>query len=117
MYIGVLNLRGNDIAFNPVFFSYLLIPLGHTPTLFIDITQLSDDVYQYITGLGILIEPYDSVLNYLENVGKQLKEGVRSFSLFPLVFANLPDLLPSSTCRKVLSCHLRLPWLSLQLLV
>lgn len=83
----ILNLRGNDINFNPVFFSYLIIPLqGHSPTLFINIDQLGDQVYQYLTGLGILIEPYDSIINHLENVGKQLKEGVSKIFRFPRRF-------------------------------
>lgn len=100
----ILNLRGNDIAFNPVFFAYLLIPLGHTPTLFINIDQVGDDVYQYLTGLGILIEPYDSVVSYLENVGKQLKEGVSKIWIASTTLVSNTFLF--FKLRKLLSFHL-----------
>ncbi|KAM0754247.1 putative cytoplasm protein [Meredithblackwellia eburnea MCA 4105] len=65
-----LNLRGSDIPFNPVFFSYLVIPVSSPPTLFINIDKLSKEVYEYLEGEGVLIEPYESVVEYLEGVAK-----------------------------------------------
>lgn len=74
--LGTLNLRGTDIDFNPVFFSYLYIPLTTPPTLFVNLEQLPTDVYAYIIASGILIEPYDSVIDHLKKVGAELEPDV-----------------------------------------
>ena len=73
-----LNLRGSDIAYNPVFFAYLFIPTSSTsePTLFIDIEQLPQKTYDYLQANKILIEPYDSVVKYLQGVGRDLSDDV-----------------------------------------
>lgn len=77
----MLNLRGSDIAFNPVFYASLVVPvLGH-PTLFVNIDQLPQDVYDDLMKNDILIEPYESTEEYLTNVGKGLQAGVGSPSL------------------------------------
>lgn len=75
-----LNLRGSDIAYNPVFFAYLVIPTSSTssPTLFIDIEQLPQKTYDYLQANKILIEPYDGVVSYLQGVGRDLTEEVSS---------------------------------------
>jgi Xaa-Pro aminopeptidase len=78
----MLNLRGGDIAFNPVFYASLVVPVVGHPTLFINIDQLPQDVYDYLMKNQILIEPYESIEEYLRTVGKGLKDGVRRLFLF-----------------------------------
>lgn len=79
MSVGMLNLRGGDIAFNPVFAAYLVVPVASAPTLFVEIEQLPQDVYDHLQRVGVLIEPYDSVVSYVSTVGASLQEGVRPF--------------------------------------
>ncbi|TNY17118.1 Creatinase/aminopeptidase [Rhodotorula diobovata] len=72
----LLNLRGSDIPYNPVFFSYLVLPTASAsrPTLFIDLSQVPQATYDYLTELDVLIEPYESFVEFLEGVGKVLSE-------------------------------------------
>ncbi|MBO4415873.1 MAG: aminopeptidase P family N-terminal domain-containing protein, partial [Lachnospiraceae bacterium] len=59
----ILNLRGSDVACNPVFLSYLVISCG-TSILFIQENALTDDVRSYLSQLGIETKPYDSIYEY-----------------------------------------------------
>ncbi|KAK4055446.1 hypothetical protein OIO90_003284 [Microbotryomycetes sp. JL221] len=69
-----LNIRGSDIAFNPVMFAYLVIPrTPEAPTLFIDIEQLPQTTYEYLSHNNIKIEPYDDVYKYTAGVGERLQ--------------------------------------------
>ncbi|KAM3955127.1 aminopeptidase P isoform 2-T2 [Aphomia sociella] len=71
-----LNLRGSDIDYNPVFFSYLII----TPTrvvVFWSSGSLPSPVTDQLKEEGVDIEarPYDTVVSYLENLAKSESEG------------------------------------------
>ncbi|GJJ09346.1 hypothetical protein Clacol_003568 [Clathrus columnatus] len=61
-----LNLRGNDIPFNPLFYSFLLITL-HGTTLFMEKAKLTDDISQYLTDLDVKTEEYDDIWNFLRH--------------------------------------------------
>lgn len=54
----LFNLRGNDIPYNPVFFSYAVVT-PTTSTLYIDEAKLNDAARQHLTGVDI--RPYDAV--------------------------------------------------------
>ncbi|KDE08101.1 X-Pro aminopeptidase [Microbotryum lychnidis-dioicae p1A1 Lamole] len=72
-----LNLRGSDIAFNPVFFAHLVIPIDarKKPTLFVDLEQLPQSVYEYLDQeVKVDIEPYEDVYKFLKTVGQGLGE-------------------------------------------
>lgn len=65
----LLNIRGNDVDYNPVVQSYfLLTPL--TRTLFIDTSKLSDQVKHELMNSGIVIQPYNSVFEALRQIKK-----------------------------------------------
>ena len=69
----LLNLRGNDIAFNPVFFSYLVIEKSDPAKihLFINpekLVSLSD----YLTSCNVQLHPYEEISRYLAGI----EEGV-----------------------------------------
>lgn len=57
-----LNLRGSDIDYNPVFFSYLIITHDKLH-LFIDESKLPNNWSQHLSDnkVDILIEPYDAI--------------------------------------------------------
>ncbi|KAM0275840.1 hypothetical protein ACHAQH_007350 [Verticillium albo-atrum] len=56
----LLNLRGSDIPYNPVFFSYAVVTLD-TATLFIDDTKLSHDSLETLKKNGIATKPYAGI--------------------------------------------------------
>eukprot|EP01083_Nonionella_stella_P093385 261704_1 len=62
----LLNLRGSDIEFNPVFFAYCLVTLNDV-TLFVDKSQISDDVAKHLSG-NASIEPYERVVDSLKSL-------------------------------------------------
>ncbi len=60
----LLNLRGSDVDFNPVFTSTLYIG-PNSGVLFIDTAKVPDDVRTYLAGYKIDVKPYDSAAAYL----------------------------------------------------
>ncbi|CEP01354.1 unnamed protein product (mitochondrion) [Plasmodiophora brassicae] len=63
----LLNLRGSDIAFNPVFFSYAIVTMEDV-LLFIDSNKLSTDVADYLSGLSVQVLPYDAIVTELSRL-------------------------------------------------
>lgn len=60
----LLNLRGSDIAFNPLFISHLLVEANQA-TLFIDGVKVSPELQQQLASDGVVIQPYDSAVKAL----------------------------------------------------
>ncbi len=60
----ILNIRGNDISYNPVVLSYLLISETNT-TLFIDSSKVTFELKKQLYNDGINIEEYNQVVNVL----------------------------------------------------
>ncbi|SMY26795.1 unnamed protein product [Zymoseptoria tritici ST99CH_1A5] len=56
----LFNLRGNDIPYNPVFFSYAVIT-PEEATLYIDETKLPEDAKAHLEGVNI--RPYESIFS------------------------------------------------------
>ncbi|MDE2224918.1 MAG: aminopeptidase P family protein [Xanthomonadaceae bacterium] len=56
----VLNLRGSDVEYNPVFLSHLLID-ARDATLFVEASKLDPKLQKAIAAAGIRIAPYDEV--------------------------------------------------------
>lgn len=70
----LFNLRGNDIPYNPVFFSYALITRT-TATLYVEESKLGPDVQKYL-GSAVEIKPYDALLSDTNQiVGAELAKG------------------------------------------
>ncbi|KAG0141806.1 hypothetical protein CROQUDRAFT_51169 [Cronartium quercuum f. sp. fusiforme G11] len=63
----LLNLRGSDISFNPVFFSYCWIGSKEGISLFISKEQINEEIEDYLEGLGIEIEDYESIWVIISN--------------------------------------------------
>lgn len=68
-----LNLRGSDIAYNPVFFAYVIAD-DESVTLFTD-NPLSAEVQHYCAENELQVEPYDQFWNRLSEKSSQLNEG------------------------------------------
>jgi Xaa-Pro aminopeptidase len=61
----VLNLRGNDIEYNPVFFSYLVLTKEPRKlALFVNAEKLGECA-EYLRANSVEIHPYDSCAAYL----------------------------------------------------
>ncbi|KAG8988728.1 hypothetical protein FRB94_000434 [Tulasnella sp. JGI-2019a] len=62
-----LNLRGEDVPFNPVFFAYLIITQEEA-ILFTEAGKIeSQSVQSYLEALGVAIRPYERVWSYLQS--------------------------------------------------
>ncbi|MEO0900072.1 MAG: aminopeptidase P family protein [Bacteroidota bacterium] len=70
----VLNLRGNDISYNPVFVSYALISLNLV-YLFVDEKKIPLDLRNQLSDDSIHVLPYGEIKSYLS----QLPEGESLF--------------------------------------
>lgn len=57
----VLNIRGNDIAYNPFVISFLYVSADGCHVLYVNREQV-EDIESYLSTLGISIEPYDEEL-------------------------------------------------------
>lgn len=56
----LLNLRGADIPYNPVFISYLWVT-QQSATLYIEPTKLTPEVSSYLAANGIMVCPYHTL--------------------------------------------------------
>ena len=64
----LFNLRGNDIPYNPVFFSYAVIT-PTTLTLYIDEHKLADTAKNHLEG--VTIRPYDAIFTDIASLASE----------------------------------------------
>jgi Xaa-Pro aminopeptidase len=68
----VLNLRGSDVDYNPVFLSHLLVD-ARGATLFVDATKLDANLQAKLANDGIRIAPYEAVGDSLGELSQDTK--------------------------------------------
>jgi Xaa-Pro aminopeptidase len=68
----VLNLRGSDIPYNPVFQAYLYIGLERA-VLFIDSSKVEHGVRQYLDELEVQLREYNDIWSFLRK--REMGEG------------------------------------------
>jgi Xaa-Pro aminopeptidase len=68
----ILNLRGGDIPYNPVFQSYLYVGLDRA-VLFIEIAKVGPEVQEYLDELGVEVREYNNVWQFLRK--REMGEG------------------------------------------
>lgn len=56
----LLNLRGSDVEYNPVFLSYLILTEGQA-LLYVDSAKLSENLVQVLAADGVELRAYDAV--------------------------------------------------------
>jgi len=54
----LLNLRGSDVSFNPVFLSYVIVDQGRA-TLYVDQGKLTPEVKEHLAAAGVAVKDYD----------------------------------------------------------
>jgi Xaa-Pro aminopeptidase len=73
----LFNIRGNDVAYNPVCLSYAVVSEKET-VLFIQPGKITEETANYIHSQGVVIADYNNITGY-----------IRSFALHPSPFAVL----------------------------
>jgi Xaa-Pro aminopeptidase len=68
----LFNLRGNDIPYNPVFFSYATIT-SSTATLYVDSSKLSSECENYLAENNIYVRPYERIFEDSQVLGQSLE--------------------------------------------
>lgn len=62
----LLNMRGDDIPYTPVFVSYLLVRESGAHVLYVSDKQVTPEVGTYLKGLGISVMPYEQAPAHLK---------------------------------------------------
>ncbi|KAL7929459.1 X-prolyl aminopeptidase [Trichoderma chlorosporum] len=66
----LFNLRGNDIPYNPVFFSYAVItPKG--AALYVDESKLDEECRAHLAKFNVAVKPYDTFFRDAEQLHQQ----------------------------------------------
>lgn len=61
----LLNLRGSDIEFNPVFYSYAIVTKEKKVKLFVNNRKFNTDVSQFLSTNNVDVRPYDDFFTEL----------------------------------------------------
>ncbi|MBQ7631434.1 MAG: aminopeptidase P family protein [Paludibacteraceae bacterium] len=73
----LLNIRGNDVEYNPVVISYVVLEADKC-TLFIDANKLDAPAQNYLDFNGITVQPYEAVFDYIRSLeGTVFYDGAR----------------------------------------
>lgn len=63
----LLNIRGNDVEYNPVVLSYLLVSMDEIH-LCVDLDKLDEDVQNYLKENKVKLHSYDYIYTLLKNI-------------------------------------------------
>ena len=73
----LLNIRGNDVEYNPVVISYVVLETDKC-TLFVDAAKIDSPAQNYLDFNNIAIQPYEAVFDYIRGLkGTVLFDGAR----------------------------------------
>lgn len=73
----LLNIRGNDVEFNPVVISYVVLEADKC-TLFVDANKIDSPAQNYLDFNNIDVLPYEAVFDYIRGLkGTVLFDGAR----------------------------------------
>ena len=73
----LLNIRGNDVEYNPVVISYVVLEADKC-TLFVDSNKIDSPAQNYLDFNNIDIQPYEAVFDYIKSLsGTVLYDGAR----------------------------------------
>ncbi|SCV00861.1 LANO_0F08944g1_1 [Lachancea nothofagi CBS 11611] len=75
----LLNLRGSDIAYNPVFYAYLLLK-GDETILFTD-DPYDDKIKEYLEINNVTVQPYHEIWDYLSSTASAYSQSSESVAI------------------------------------
>ncbi|CAK9440424.1 uncharacterized protein LODBEIA_P45240 [Lodderomyces beijingensis] len=76
----LLNLRGSDIQYNPVFYSYVILT-DEKLKFYVDKERLAPEIINDLESIGVTIEPYNDFYNALNTVSKEFSVYGHKFSI------------------------------------
>lgn len=89
----LLNIRGNDVEYNPVVISYAVLQPDKC-TLFVDPAKIDSSAQNYLDFNNIDIKPYEAVFEYIAGLrGTVFYDGMR---VNEALFEAIPD-----SCKKI----------------
>lgn len=66
----LLNMRGTDIAYNPVFFAYAILFPDYKIDLFIDSDKVKDAALEYVQSINVTLKNYVSIDENLQHLAQ-----------------------------------------------
>ena len=73
----LLNIRGNDVEYNPVVISYVVLEADKC-TMFVDANKIDSPAQNYLDFNNIDVKPYEAVFSYISSLsGTILYDGAR----------------------------------------
>lgn len=99
----LLNLRGDDIVYNPVFFAYLIISMNDV-TIYVDKRKISSNIATYLSDLGIAIKSYNLIWDDLPalKINHEQKICIENNASFA-IYLNLPLNIYDYTVRSMVT--------------
>lgn len=89
----LLNIRGNDVEYNPVVISYVVLESNQC-TLFVDPAKIDSPAQNYLDFNNIDVKPYEAVFEYISGLrGTVLYDGAR---VNEALFEAIPE-----NCKKI----------------
>jgi Xaa-Pro aminopeptidase len=86
----VLNLRGSDVEYNPVFLAHLLID-AKGATLFVEASKLNPDLQAALEHDGVRVAPYESIADALGKLPQDTKLLLAPAQISAAVAHAIPD--------------------------
>lgn len=83
------NLRGSDIAYNPVFMAYALVE-NDEATLFIDSNKLTPEVKVFLDNERVSVKPYQKVFDKLARMKRRIKLVLDPTKVNFMLFSEIP---------------------------
>ncbi|RKP31945.1 Creatinase/aminopeptidase [Metschnikowia bicuspidata] len=77
----LLNLRGSDIQYNPVFYSYAVVTSAGDVTLYADYERFDSTVSSYLSDCKVAVKPYLSFWSNIVTLSKEFSVKGQSFIL------------------------------------
>ncbi|KAL0020575.1 hypothetical protein WJX77_005157 [Trebouxia sp. C0004] len=65
----LLNLRGGDVTYNPVFVSYVIVE-HQTATLFVDQQKVGEEVAKHLKDSGVQVKEYNALLGDIKTLAE-----------------------------------------------
>ncbi len=84
----LFNIRGNDIAYNPVVLSYAVITLEHA-YLFLDQEKLSEDIKNILAAGQVELKDYQDIYSFVTSLSPQMSVLLDSRKVNYAIYNNL----------------------------
>lgn len=89
----LFNLRGDDVAYNPVLLSYAIVPADEKKDilLFADNRSIDDDAAYELNKSGIVVDDYEKIYDYVKSFGSGMKIMMDLARTNSMIYKNIPD--------------------------